>query len=469
MPTPEEQAAFCTPADGYRSIWHGQTPQDDEYAYKYSGALGTYCAKHRPQAVYCPEARKTFWVYGGTSADDHAAEMSIQPGQHMAKRKFFGPGQLLPTITCIDHDTRRISAPIVLFDKWCGDPHDNPVLTVDKQGHIFVFVPSHGPWTTASFILRSKRPYDHTAFEVVEETLFAYPQPWPIDEAGLVLLHTQYDEARHWLCVASSENGVAWSESRRLAHIERGQYMVSIGDGRELYGAFNMHPREGGLERRTNLYVMRSGDGGATWRNMAGKQLTLPLDSIGNDALLEDWRARGQLVYLKDITLDEHGNPVVLYITSGDNLSGPKAGPRVWRVAAWTGEGWRHAEVGESDSNYDTGSIVIRDDAWRVIGPIESGPQPHNPGGEMAVLLSEDSGDHWEVERALTQGSPFNHTYARAPTGSDPFVLAVWASGDCRKPGPGSLHLADTDGNVYNLPRQLTEDAPWYDLGSFRP
>lgn len=288
MVVPEEQAVFCQTADGYRSVWHGQTPQDDDYAYKYSGALGTYCAKHRPQVVYCAEARKTFWVYGGTSGDDHARDMSIATGRHMAQRKFFGPGQLLPSIVCVDHDTKQISAPVVLFDKWCGDPHDNPVLTVDADGFIFVFVPSHGPWTTPSFILRSRQPYDHTAFDVIETTLFAYPQPWPIKGTGLVLLHTQYDEARRWLCVASSTDGMTWAEPRRLAHIERGQYMVSTGDGEHLYGAFNMHP------------------------------------------------------------------------------------------------------------------------------------------------------------------------------------LAVWASGDCRQPGPGFLHFADTDGNVHNLPHELTEQRPWYPLAGFR-
>ncbi|MBN2308178.1 MAG: LamG domain-containing protein, partial [Candidatus Hydrogenedentes bacterium] len=38
--------------DGYRGIWYYNQPSGDEYVYKYSGGLGTYCAKHIPHAWY---------------------------------------------------------------------------------------------------------------------------------------------------------------------------------------------------------------------------------------------------------------------------------------------------------------------------------------------------------------------------------------------------------------------------------
>ena len=43
---------------GYRGIWYMNQPLQNEYRYKYSGGLGTYCAKHRPFAVYCDEVKK---------------------------------------------------------------------------------------------------------------------------------------------------------------------------------------------------------------------------------------------------------------------------------------------------------------------------------------------------------------------------------------------------------------------------
>ena len=52
---------------GYRGIWYMNQPSNDEYVYKYSGGLGTYCAKHRPYAVHSAQAKKTFFCYGGTT------------------------------------------------------------------------------------------------------------------------------------------------------------------------------------------------------------------------------------------------------------------------------------------------------------------------------------------------------------------------------------------------------------------
>jgi len=57
-------------ADGYRGIWYMNQPSNDEYVYKYSGGMGTYCAKHKPFAVYCKAVNKTFFCYGGAPAGD---------------------------------------------------------------------------------------------------------------------------------------------------------------------------------------------------------------------------------------------------------------------------------------------------------------------------------------------------------------------------------------------------------------
>ena len=53
--------------DGYRGIWYMNQPAKTIYKYKYSGGLATYCAKHKPFAVYCEKVNKTFFCYGGTT------------------------------------------------------------------------------------------------------------------------------------------------------------------------------------------------------------------------------------------------------------------------------------------------------------------------------------------------------------------------------------------------------------------
>lgn len=54
-----------TKMDGYLGIWYFNQKLDNEYVYKYSGGLGTYCARHQPFAIYSPEADKTFFFSGG--------------------------------------------------------------------------------------------------------------------------------------------------------------------------------------------------------------------------------------------------------------------------------------------------------------------------------------------------------------------------------------------------------------------
>ncbi|MCA9258204.1 MAG: hypothetical protein KDA61_03335, partial [Planctomycetales bacterium] len=105
--------------DGYRGIWYMNQPSHDEYVYKYSGGLGTYCAKHNPFAVYCPEADKTFFCYGGGAPDDNR--------------------RLFHMVSYFDHKTGTVPRPTLLLDKQTDDAHDNPVLSIDRNGYIWIF------------------------------------------------------------------------------------------------------------------------------------------------------------------------------------------------------------------------------------------------------------------------------------------------------------------------------------------
>ncbi len=459
MPAPGAQELFCQQDTGYRGIWHGQTAIPGEYAYKYSGGLGTYCAKHRSLAFYCEQVRKTFFCYGGTSPEGHELDMRVNERGDMAACKFEGPRQLWHMVGCYDHVTGKVSRPTILLDKWCGDPHDNPVLSVDEAGHIWVFSPSHGPWTSPSFIHRSVKPYDITRFETVATTLFAYPQPWPIPGKGFVLVHTQYENGRRMLASSRSADGRTWTTPKFHARIRNGQYQISnCRDGR-IVTAFNYHPEEGGVERRTNLYVLQSTDLGETWTTLDGRAVELPLTEPKNPALVYDAESEGRLVYLKDIVFDHDGHPVVLTVTSGGHIPGPENDPRVWTLHRFDGSSWRRSEITRSDSNYDMGSLYIEDEStWRLIAPTEAGPQPYNPGGEMAMWLSDDAGETWRKRRDLTADSERNHTYARRPVNAHPDFYAFWADGHGREPSISRLYFCTRDGETFRLPLGMTGD-----------
>jgi len=197
---------------------------------------------------------------------------------------------------------------------------------------------------------------------------------------------------------------------------------------------------------------------GKTWQTVDGQKLRLPLTDADNPALVHDYRAKGLRVYLKDIRFDGRDKPVILFLTSRGYESGPQNDPRTWTITCWTGKEWQIKPAFVSNNNYDMGSLYIEDNgAWRIIGPTETGPQPYNTGGEMAMWVSEDLGKTWKVKQ-LTEGSPHNHTYARRPVNAYPDFYAVWADGHGRKPSPSSLYFCDKEGNVRVLPREMAED-----------
>ena len=438
-------------ADGYCGIWYMNQPSGDEYVYKYSGGLGTYCAKHKPFAVYCPKVRKTFFCFGGAGGNSHR--------------------KLLHMVSYFDHASGTVPRPTILLDKNTGDAHDNPVISVDATGYVWIFSTSHGT-SRPSYVHKSNKPHDVSAFTLVAATKrqaaravpmtnFSYMQPWQVAPAGFVCFFTRYNyPAARTLCFMTSRDGATWSQWTRLAAMEKGHYQISAVQGRKAGSAFNYHPKPKGLNWRTNLYYIETGDFGTTWRTVEGKRLTLPLTAPDSPALVHDYRSEGLNVYLKDIRFDPAGWPVILYITSKGYQSGPANDPRTWTTARWTGSRWDIRPAMTSDNNYDMGSLYIENGgAWRIIAPTEPGPQRYNPGGEMAMWASGDKGRTWKKVKQLTTRSKHNHTYARRPVNAHPDFYALWADGHARKWSPSTIYFCDKKGNVYALPTRMTADA----------
>lgn len=422
--------------NGYRGIWYQVAPTGDQYGYKYSGGLGTYCAKHIPMAVYAPEVNKTFFVYGGTKGlrDDKP---------------------LLEMVSYYDHATGEVPRPVMILEKGTKDAHHNPTLSIDRDGYLWVFMSSHGKQD--GFIYRSRAPYSIESFDRIAQKEFTYPQPWYFDGFGHVFLFTKYTAGRE-LYIATSPDGVTWSDDRKLVGFG-GHYQVSWPGKDRLATAFDYHP-SGNLDARTNLYYMETRDHGETWTSAAGTTLSLPLVSEHNDALVHDYQADGLLVYVKDLNYDSKGRPVILYVTSKGFQPGPKNDPRVWTTAHWLGDRWDIRKVTTSDHNYDTGMLHIeRDGTWRVIGPTEPGPQPYCTGGEITMWVSTNEGRTWKKTADLTLGSLRNHNYARRPLNAHPGFYAFWADGDSLKPSISCLYFATRTGEVRQLPFRIRAES----------
>ncbi len=190
-------------ADGYRGIWYYESAARETSTSTSTAAVwGRTAPRHRPFAVYRPEVNKTFFCYGGTTA--------------------MTTGTLLHMVSYFDHDTGMVPRPTILLDKQTDDAHDNPVMSIDAEGYIWIFSTSHGTGRP-SFIHRSAEPYDVSRFERVPATHqqgdmrvpvdnFSYMQVWHVPDRGFTCFFTRYgDPAARTSMFMTSPDGVAWS------------------------------------------------------------------------------------------------------------------------------------------------------------------------------------------------------------------------------------------------------------------
>lgn len=453
-----ESTLLNQPLSGFSGIWYANQPSGDEYVYKYSGGLGTYTANHNPMAIYSPVVKRTYFCYGAVDEK----------------------GSLIHAVSYFDHNSKMIARPVGVIDKNTTDAHDNPVISIDNEGFIWLFSTSHGT-SRPSYIHRSTSPYDISRFEPVKpfktengKTLpldnFSYLQVYFHHEKGFTGLFTHYVQkelkfGRKSVRVISwmnSPDGVNWSEWKDIASIEEGHYQTSFFKDGKLGTTFNYHPNlkdEPGLNYRTNLYYLQNTDFSEKWLTVGGKELTLPLTEINNPALVADYASQGLNVYINDLAFDKAGNPAILYITSKGYQAGPVSGPQNWNIAHWNGSEWEINFVTSSDNNYDMGSLYIEDTGpWRIAGPTEPGPQLYNTGGEIALWESNDEGKTWTKTKQMTSNSRYNHSYVRKPLDAHPGFYSLWADGDGRKPSKSAIYFSTKDGEVYRLPEVMERD-----------
>lgn len=428
-------------ANGYKGIWF-ELNQKYEYGDKYSGALSTYTAKHTPLAIYAEKVNKTFFVYGGTTDADQR--------------------HLLCMIGEFNHATGLVSKPTLVFDKnGVDDPHDNPSLSIDGDGYIWVFVSGRGN-KRLGLKFKSTKPFDISAFELVSTEEFTYPQPWHTTN-GFLHLFTKYTGVRQ-LYFETSKDGKEWSDDKLLAAIpvnqgeKSGHYQTSLSDGNNKVGTFfNRHPN-GNVDKRTDLYYVQTTDFTNTWTAITGETLNTPILDRGSKARVIDYQSKGNNIYLKDMGFDLNGYPVCLYIRSLGHEPGPKNAPYEWCVTKWDGRDWQTKVITRSDHNYDMGSIFIEGKKWKVVGPTELGPQKFGVGGELAIWQSNNNGKKWKKIRVLTNNSKLSHSYVRRPINYKAPFCFFWSDGDSHKLSKSELHFGDFEGNIWKLPYEMEND-----------
>jgi hypothetical protein len=444
-----ERSQCATPtADGYRGIWYSSNNE-------YEGGFALFPSQHSPSAVYCPQAKKTFFVYGGTIA---------------------GGGRLQAMASYFDHRRGVVPRPTIVHDwkDWerkpgqMKDAHRNPTISVDGDGRVWVFVSGHGD---AGYIYRANAPYSVEDFEQVIATPMTYPNPWWVPNKGLFVFFTKYDHSRESFWAAfpdgkSLADGEAWKTPGQLnawtispdgTKTGYGNYQFTGARGSRVATAMNNWIAR--TRARSNLFYLQSDDMGKTWQTADGKDFTPPVREAKCSALVRDYWGEGFQVYIQHLTFDTQNRPAILFLTSpADQTKEGPGGPRTWTIAHWRGDRWAFHPVTTSSHNFDCGSLSIEDDGtWRVIGPTEPGPQLWRNGGEIAMWTSNDEGATWKKARQLTSGSKHNHCYVRRPVNAHPDFYGIWADGHGDDPlEPSQIYVCNKAGDVRVLPATMT-------------
>ena len=124
-----------------------------------------------------------------------------------------------------------VPRPVRILQKRTEDAHDNPTLSIDAEGYLYVFSSAHGT-SRPSYVHRSRKPYQIAEWELLVTTNFSYPQPWYLPQSRRFLfLHTIYVKGERTLNWKTSTDGKNWTMPQLIAHMEMGSYQVSARQG----------------------------------------------------------------------------------------------------------------------------------------------------------------------------------------------------------------------------------------------
>jgi hypothetical protein len=271
---------------------------------KYSGALGTYTAKHIPIAIN--DGSKDLYVY----SQNHTGNLDIFVADSLGNKTLV-------------HTTVGVT-----------DPHDNAVINLIND-YVYIIVAARGS-KRIGYIYKSVNKKDISEFELISSGWFAYPQFWSTS-----LLYTKYNEFNERELWASGLHC-----NQKL--VEEGHYAVSYYDGDWIHMAYNYHTN-GDLDQRQHIFYMKSKDGCA-WYNKDNEALSLPLMGYDLDTLIYD--SGSEFVYMKDIHVVD-GEIKILTVDSTSYL--PDYGTRAAYITDLDGYSTKLANVSH---NYNTGGFV---------------------------------------------------------------------------------------------------------------
>lgn len=302
----------------------------------------------------------------------------------------------------------------VLYPKYEKDDHANPSILIRNDGHVMVFVTSHGDKVLNVFI--SEKPRDISLWQSVVQQeykkVICYTNPVQLSkEKNRIYLFFRNIDWKPSM-IHSDDGGLTWSEAVQLVDSPGARpYMKVVSDGKDqIHFAFTTgHPRD---EAQNTVFHMVYKKGGLykTDGSFIKKIEDLPVHideaSVVYNAKKTDVRA-----WIWDIALDKKNRPIIAYTRL------PQEKEHHYHYAQWDGKKWNDAHLCEAGSWFpETQKYMIE-------------REPHYSGGialnhedpnicyvskqvegifEIEKWSKDEKSDSWKSE-ALTQGSTLNN------------------------------------------------------------
>ncbi|WDE02264.1 hypothetical protein [Thalassomonas actiniarum] len=340
-----------------------------------------------------------------------------------------------------NHNTGKVSEPVLVHMKCTDDPHDNAVINLDQAGYVYVLVSGRST-SRGNFVFKSSAPNSIESFvdytplmddyaDHFKDLIAAagqdfpisgthyrginYPKMFWIDDPAYSqkgyfrLIYTVYcNSGEVQTCKSSrqvySAKMVVDGTKASIQDITpiaayKGHYAIAKARGKDVVIAFNVHPGNN-LDDRTNLYYMHSFDGGENWFNAKNQRVSLPIvspEGLKTVAVREYYDPAsiggiGRRIYMKDIDFMSSGmakRPTILYVgsLSGDHQPSTLADHYLAK-ARWTGTTWSNVRLANQvDHNYSSGMLHPNGSDYRVFYPDTIDEKNNAMAGGAAAYL----------------------------------------------------------------------------------
>lgn len=347
-----------------------------------------------------------------------------------------------------DHETRSLSTTVV-DRSFSADDHTNPSIFIRNDDHVMLFWTGHNgdrlhytiscaPESVASF-----GPH-----RTITQDSITYPNPVrsPEDRDGLYLFYRERTHTRdatndkygymgdgNLYYRVSKDDGLTWSDQRRIAVPPEGHYSLYFVPARgddAIHLFFTDAERGGDAPKWNVLYAQfRSGSFYTADGRLIAESEDLPMTKSDLEVVYNSAAEGNHYAWIWDSAVDNDGNPVVAYATFPSTLA------HEYRYARWDGRQWcdyhltdagRYIARQPIELHYSGGLSLDRDDPDVVYGCVSRGEQC-----ELRRFETTTGGETW-AELTVTKRPIGCAIRPVVPRNANEDVPVLWTTGSYR-------------------------------------